>query len=287
MSARAIDLPARRALGRGALARGLAIAACAALFALPLWFLVSASLQAPGSGVGAATLAPPLPPHWENYPEALERMGGFGRFLANTLLVTVLCVLGQCLTCSLAGYAFARLRFRGRDTLFLVVLATMLLPEPATALPRFLLFRALGLVDTYGPLVLPTVLGGAPFFVFLFRQYFLSLPPELDEAARLDGCGPWRAYWRIFLPLARPMLATVALFTFLATWNDFWAPLLYVLSPEKRTLTLALASFQRTYDTSVEHLMAASTVILVPCVLLYFLAQRLFLRGLRVAATKR
>jgi multiple sugar transport system permease protein len=196
-------------------------------------------------------------------------------------------VLGQCLTCSLAGYAFARLRFRGRDALFLLVLATMLLPEPATAIPRFLLFRSLGLVDTYAPLILPTVLGGAPFFVFLFRQYFLSLPTELDEAARLDGCGPWRAYLRIFLPLARPMLATVALFTFLATWNDFWAPLLYVLSPEKRTLTLALASFQRTYDTAVEHLMAASAVILVPCVLLYFLAQRLFLRGLRVAAAKR
>jgi len=267
--------------------RTVSLALVAALFALPLWFLVSASLHAPARGVGAETLLPPVPAHWENYPEALARMGGFGRAWANTLLVTVLAILGQCFTCSLAGYAFARLRFRGRDALFVLVLATMLLPEPSAALPRFLLFRTFGLVDTYAPLILPTVLGGAPFFIFLFRQYFLSLPPELDEAARLDGCGPLRAYWHIFLPLARPMLVTVALFTFLATWNDFWAPLIYVLSPEKRTLTLALTSFQRTYDTSVEHLMAASAVILVPCVTLYFLAQRLFLRGLRVAAAKR
>jgi multiple sugar transport system permease protein len=258
--------------------------AVAALFALPLAFVLAASLQREGTGLGS--LALPAEPHWENYRAALARMGGFGRFLANTLLLSVIAVLGQCLTCSLAGYAFARLRFRGRDALFALVLVAMMLPEQVSALPRFLLFRALGLVDTNWPLILPTVLGGAPFFVFLFRQYFLSLPEELGEAARMDGCSPWQTYWRVFLPLARPMLATVAIFTFLATWNDFWAPLVYLLSPEKRTLTLALASFQRTYDTSVEHLMAASAVILAPCVLVYFLAQRLFLRGMRVAASK-
>jgi multiple sugar transport system permease protein len=259
----------------------------AALFALPLWFVLTVALQREGTGLGAQSLAPPGVLHWENYRVALERMGGFPRFLANTLLITVLAVAGQCLTCSLAGYAFARLRFRGREVLFLCVLATMMLPDQVSALPRFLLFRWLGLVDTFWPLVLPTVLGGAPFFIFLFRQYFRSLPDELGEAARMDGCSPWQAYCRVFLPLARPMLATVAIFTFLATWNDFWAPLLYLLSPEKRTLTLALASFQRTYDTAVEHLMAASAVILAPCALVYFLAQRLFLRGIRVAASKR
>jgi len=268
------------------LLRALALAAVFVTFALPLWFVVSASLHAEGTGLGLGALAPPADPAWKNYALALERMGGFGRFFANTVLVTVLSILGQCFTCSLAGYAFARLQFRGRDALFACVLAAMMLPDQTSALPRFLLFRTLGLVDTYGPLVLPTVLGGAPFFIFLFRQYFLSLPAELDEAARMDGCSAWQAYWRVFLPLARPMLATVALITFLATWNDFWAPLVYVLSPEKRTLTLALASFQRTYDTSVELLMAASAVILAPCVLVYFLAQRLFLRGIRVAASK-
>jgi multiple sugar transport system permease protein len=264
--------------------RTLAQLAAGALFAAPLVLVLLVSLQPEGTGLGARDV--PLEPHWENYRVALERMGGFPRFLANTVLLTVVAVLGQCFVCSLAGYAFARLRFRGRDALFALVLAAMMLPDQVSALPRFLLFRALGLVDTSWPLILPTVLGGAPFFVFLFRQYFRSLPEELGEAARMDGCSPWQAYWRVFLPLARPMLATVAIFTFLATWNDFWAPLLYLLSPEKRTLTLALASFQRTYDTSVEHLMAASAVILAPCVLVYFLAQRLFLRGMRVAASK-
>jgi multiple sugar transport system permease protein len=271
----------------GRVARALALLATAALFALPLWFVLSVAVQREGTGLGAHSLRLPDEPQWENYRVALERMGGFPRFLANTVLVTVLAVAGQCLTCSLAGYAFARLRFRGREALFLCVLAAMMLPDQVAALPRFLLFRALGMVDTYWPLVLPTVLGGAPLFVFLFRQYFLSLPAELGEAARMDGCTSWQAYRRVFLPLARPMLATVAIFTFLATWNDFFAPLLYLLSPEKRTLTLALASFQRTYDTAVEHLMAASAVILAPCALVYFLAQRLFLRGIRVAASKR
>jgi multiple sugar transport system permease protein len=257
------------------------------LFALPLWFVLTVSLHGEGTGLGERSLAFPAEPRWENYRVALERMGGFPRFLANTVLITVLAIAGQCFTCSLAGFAFARLRFRGRDALFLCVLATMMLPDQVSALPRFLLFRRLGLVDTYWPLVLPTVLGGAPFFIFLFRQYFLSLPAELGEAARMDGCTSWQAYTRVFLPLARPMLVTVAIFTFLATWNDFWAPLIYLLSPEKRTLTLALAGFQRTYDTAVEHLMAASAVILAPCLLVYFLAQRLFLRGIRVAASKR
>jgi multiple sugar transport system permease protein len=267
--------------------RGLALGTAAALFVLPLWFVLTVALQREGTGLGAHAFAPPVDPHWENFATAIERMGGFPRYLANTVLVTVVAVLGQCFTCSLAGYAFARLSFRGRDALFACVLAAMMLPDQVSALPRFLLFRAFGMVDTFWPLVLPTVLGGAPFFVFLFRQYFRALPAELGEAARLDGCSSWQAYWRVFLPLARPMLATVAIFTFLATWNDFWAPLLYLLSPEKRTLTLALASFQRTYDTAVEQLMAASAVILAPCVLVYFLAQHLFLRGIRVAASKR
>jgi multiple sugar transport system permease protein len=264
----------------------LTMLAAGLLFALPLLFMLAVSLHPEGEGLGANALELPAEPRFENYAAALERMGDFPRYFWNTVLITVLSIAGQLLTCSLAGYAFARLRFRGRDALFLAVLATMMLPEQVTAIPRFLLFRWVGLVDTYYPLILPTVLGGAPFFIFLFRQYFLALPPELDEAARIDGCTPLQAYWRIFLPLAKPMLVTVAIFTFLATWNDFWAPLIYVLSPEKRTLTLALAGFNRTYNTSVEHMMAAAGVVLFPCMLVYFLAQRIFLRGVQVAAGK-
>jgi len=268
-------------------ARAVTRIAVGLLFALPLVFMVLVSLHPEGRGMAGGVLPIPDEPRLDNYARALEQMGSFPRYLANTLLITVLSIAGQLLTCSLAGYAFARLEFRGRDALFLCVLATMMLPEQVSAIPRFLLFRSLGLVDTWAPLVLPTVLGGAPFFVFLFRQYFLALPPELDEAARLDGCNPWQAWWRVFLPLARPMLVTVGLFTFLAAWNDLWNPLLYLLSPEKRTLTLALAGFHRTYNTAVESLMAAAGLVLAPCLLVYFLAQRLFLEGVAVAASKR
>lgn len=259
------------------------------VFAVPLLFMLEVSLHGEGRGLVESPAALLDQAHFVNYAEALRAMsagGSFARLFGNTALVTVLCILGQLFCCSLAGYAFARVEFRGRDELFLLVLATMLLPEQVSAIPRFLLFRWMGAVDTYYPLVLPTVLGGAPFFIFLFRQYFLSLPAELGEAARMDGCTPLTAYVRVFLPLARPMLLTVGLLTFLATWNDFWAPLIYLMSPEKRTLTLALAGFNQTYNTSVELLMAAASVVVAPCLLVYFLAQRVFLRGVRTAASK-
>lgn len=267
-------------------ARTVALVAAAALFGFPLALMVELSLHPEGTGLARPTTALLEESAFVNYAEALRRMGDFPRLLANTLTLTLASIVGQLFVCSFAGFAFARLSFRGRDTLFLAVLATMLVPEHVASVPRFLLFRALGLVDTWYPLILPTVLGGAPFFVFLFRQAFASLGEELGEAAAMDGASPMRAYWHVFLPLVRPMLGTVALFTFLATWNDFWAPLLYILSPEKRTLTLALAGFSRTYSTSVEHLMAASTVVLAPCLIVYFLAQGVFLRAVRVAARK-
>lgn len=262
---------------------GLALAIAA--FVGPLVFMLSVSLHPEGRGLGGAWELDRTY-EFENYAAALGQMGDIGRLVWNTSVLTVCAIIGQCLCCSLAGYAFARIEFRGRGLLFGCVLATMLLPEQSTAIPRFLLFRSLGWVDTFAPLILPTVLGGAPFFVFLFRQAFLALPAELTEAARVDGCSHLRIWWSVLLPLVRPMLATVGIFTFLATWNDFWAPLIYLMSPENRTLTLALASFQRGYNTAVESLMAASTVVLLPCLVVYFLAQRLFLRGIAVAASK-
>jgi len=257
----------------------------AAAFVAPLAMMLWVSVQPPGSGLARGETGGELA--FENYAHALERMGDFRTLVARTSLITAICVVGQCLTCSLAGYALARVPFRGRGFVFALVIAAMLVPDQVAAIPRFLLFRWLGMVDTILPLVLPAVLGGAPLFVFLFRQYFLTLGEDLVEAARLDGCGHLAIWWRVMLPLAKPMLATVAIFTFLATWNDFWAPLVYLVSPENRTLTLALAGFQRTYDTAVEWLMAASAVVAAPCILVYFLAQRLFLRGVQVAASKR
>jgi len=266
--------------------RRIAMALVAYAFVAPLLYMLVVSLHAEGHGLGGSWREALLEPHWSNYVDALARMGDFPQLLRNTAVITIACVVGQLFTCSLAGYAFARVVFRGRELLFAAVLATMMLPEQATAIPRYLLFRKLGLVDTFAPLILPSVLGGSPFFVFLFRQYFLALGPELGEAARVDGCGHWRAYWSIFLPLARPMLVTVGIFTFLAAWNDLWTPLIYLMSPEKSTLTLALAGFNRSYDTAVELMMAASAVVLAPCLIVYFLGQRLFLRGIEVAASK-
>lgn len=258
----------------------------ALLFGAPFAFMVALSLQPEGHALAEGPLSVPTDPRFENYAHALAAMGSFPRLLGNTLLVTVLSIAGQLATCSMAGYALARLRFRGRGLCFVCVLASMMIPEQVAVIPRFLLFRTLGLVDTFGPLILPTVLGGAPLFIFLFRQYFRSMTNELGEAAAVDGCGPWRTFWSVYLPLARPMLVTVGLFTFLATWNDFWAPLIYLISPEKQTLTLALASFNRTYDTAVEHLLAATAVVLAPCALIYFLSQRFLLGSIRVSASK-
>lgn len=258
-------------------------------FALPLLWMLSVSVMPNGEGLTRPFWEAWADPAFDNYSEALSerRMGDVPRLLWNTVLITVLCVVGQCLTCSLAGYAFARLQFRGRDLLFVGILATMLLPPQVTTIPQFIMFRELGLVDTFYPLILPCVLGGAPFFIFLFRQAFLALPTDLEDAARMDGCGWFRTYFWVMLPLVRPMLATVALFTFLATWNDFWAPLIYLSSPENRTLALALASFNRSFNVAVEHMMAAAGSVLAPCVIVYFVFQRMFIRGISVAASKR
>lgn len=282
MSGRAAARRLDRILARGLLAA--LVLALAAAFLLPLLWMLSASLQPEGRALGRGLLAFPDGPRIENYPTSLQFMGDFGLLLRNTVFLTVASVAGQLLCCSLAGYAFARLRFRGRDGMFLLVLATMMLPPQVLAIPQFILYKQLGLVDTFGPLILPTVIGGAPFFIFLFRQYFRTIPEELAEAARMDGCGFFGIYWRVMLPLARPVVGAVAVFTFLATWNDFWAPLIYLNSEDKQTLTLALASFNTSYRVAVEWLMAATSVVIAPCVVVYFLAQKAFLRGVRLTA---
>lgn len=276
--------PGERALVRWS--RRALLLALAALFALPFLWLLSTSLQPEGRALGRGLFEFRDGLHFENYPTALQIMGDPARMVLNTVALSLACVLGQLFCCSLAGYAFARLRFRGRDALFLLVLASMMLPPQVLAIPQFLLFRRLGLIDTYGPLILPTVLGGAPFFIFLFRQYFLTIPVELTEAARMDGCGPFATYWKVMLPLARPVVGAVAVFTFLATWNDFWAPLIYLNSEQNQTLTLALATFNQTYRIAVEWLMAGTAVVLAPCVLVFFLSQKYFLRGVRLSAGK-
>ena len=276
------------------LARAVLPAVLGLLFVAPLAWMVNASLKAEGQAIHSP-LAPPEVARWENYGAALRQMGAFDEsgpysgvlvLAGNTVAITVLSILFQLFTCSLAGYAFARLRFRGRDALFVLVLASMMLPAQALVIPQFVLFQSLGWIDTFLPLLAPCLLGGSPFFIFLFRQFFLSIPRDVVEAARMDGCGALGVYWRVMLPLSRPVVATVSIFTFLAVWNDLWTPLIYLSSPENQTLTLALAGFSRTYRVAVEHLMAASTVVLLPCLVVYFLAQKTLIRGVQLTATK-
>ena len=266
----------------------------ALFFLLPVAWMATAALQEEGRAL-QEPFRLPAQPQVGNFSKALQQMGafdeesnwrGFARLVGNTVVVTVFSILFQLFTCSLAGYAFARLRFAGRDLLFLLVLATMMLPLQVTTIPQFMLFRWLGWIDTLLPLIVPALLGGSPFFIFLFRQYFRTIPRDVIEAARMDGCGWWGVYWRVMLPLSRPLLATVAIFTFLGVWNDLWTPLIYLTSPENQTLTLALAGFSRTYRVAVELLMAAATVILLPGLLLYVVAQKHFVKGVQLTATK-
>lgn len=234
----------------------------------------------------------PAVPQFSNYLAALKRMGskewiGFLDALSNTIVITTLCVLGQVISCSLVGYAFARLRFWGRNASFIVMIATMMLPAQVTMIPLFLLFRSFGWIDTILPLVIPAFFG-TPFFIFMFRQFFAQIPEALVEAARIDGCGHLGVWWRVMLPLCKPVIAITAVFTFIGTWNDFMGPLIYLQSEEKMTLAVALNSFQNQYGDfrDMHLLMAASLITMIPCIVLFLVAQKQFIGGLTLGAVK-
>jgi len=192
----------------------------------------------------------------------------------------VFAVTGQLLSASLVAFGFARLRFPGRDWLFLVLLSTIMIPYHVTLIPTFVLFRMLNWLDTYIPLILPYWLGGGAFYVFLLRQFYMRLPLELDDAARIDGASTLGIYWRVVLPQARPALGVVAVFTFLGHWNDFFNPLIYLNTTDKYTLALGINLFRGYQTTQWNLLMAASVMVTAPCILLYAFAQRFFIQGI-------
>jgi len=251
----------------------------------PFLWMVSTSLKDPGE----VMLYPPkwIPSviHWENYV-AVWKVIPFATFVKNTAVVTGLCILGELSTASIVAYAFARLRFRGKTILFWLVLSTMMLPGQVTMIPVFILFNALGWVDTLKPLIVPSFFGGGAFYIFLLRQFFSSIPFELDDAAKIDGCTPFGIYWRVVLPLSKPALATVAVFSFVEHWNDFLRPLIYLNSLEKQTIAVGLRSFQGQHGTDFHWLMAASTMALIPILIIFFIAQRHFVRGMALTGMK-
>ena len=227
-----------------------------------------------------------LPQQWVfgNYHEAVTAIPFF-RYTLNTVLISGGCVAGTVFSCSLVAFSFSRVRWRGREALFVLVLSTMLLPSEVTLIPLYIVFKTLGWVGTYAPLMVPSLFGSA-FYIFLLRQFFRTIPPELDEAARIDGAGYLTIFVRIVLPLARPALAVVVVLTFLQKWTDFLGPLIYLNDPDTYTLSLGLQQFQSAHSTEWGPLMAASTLFMLPVIVLFALAQKTFISGITLGGLK-
>jgi multiple sugar transport system permease protein len=214
----------------------------------------------------------------------------FGGFYVNSLIVTILAVTGQVLSATLVAYGFARFQFPFRNTLFMLVIATLIIPWEVTIIPSFLLYKWLGWLDTLKPLIVPSWFGGSPLYIFLLRQFFMGIPRELDEAAEMDGANSFRVLWQILVPLCMPALTTVAIFSFLQHWNEFIQPLIFLNTEANYTVSLGLRLFQTSPadpGEPKEHLMMAAAVIAtIPCILLFFAAQRFFVRGIVMSGIK-
>ena len=256
-----------------------------AAFLFPILWSVTASIKP----LGEVYEFPPRlwvqDPQWSNYERAMSKLPFFA-FMANTVIITVAATAGQVFSSSLVGYAFARLRWRGRELWFIVLLATMMLPGQILLIPHYLIYKNLGWVNTYKPLIVPYWLGGGAFFIFLFRQFFKGIPRELEEAARIDGASDWQIYSRIFLPNAKPAIATVAVMSFIGHWKEFMGPLIYLSDFQRYPISLGLHMYNSLEGSWINYLMAASVVALGPLVILFFLAQRYFVKGLLLTGTK-
>jgi ABC-type glycerol-3-phosphate transport system permease component len=251
---------------------------------IPLAWTISTSLKKPGEVFLFPPTFVPSEIIWGNYAEAVTAIPFF-RYLQNTVIITGLSIIGKVISVTLVAFAFARLRWWGRDTLFLIMLATLMLPPHVTLIPQFILFKQLGWINTFLPLIVPQFFGG-PWLTFLVRQFLLTLPRELDDAARIDGCSSWGVFWRIILPQAKPALLIVVIFVFNNTWNEFLLPLIYLQSQENFTLALGLRLFQGEASTGWHLLMAASLLTMLPVLILFFAAQRYFMQGIVFTGVK-
>jgi multiple sugar transport system permease protein len=251
---------------------------------IPLVWTLSTSLKSPGE----VYIFPPtwIPNEilWSNYYRAVTAIPFF-LYLWNTVFITALSIVGKVASITLVAFAFARLRWWGRDFMFIVMLATMMLPPHITLIPQFIMFKWWGWIDTFLPLIVPAFFGG-PYLTFLVRQYLLAIPRELDDAARIDGCSDFGLYWRIIMPLAKPAVLIVVIFVFNNTWNEFLLPLIYLHNPDLFTLALGLRMFQGEASTSWNLLMAASLLSMLPVVILFFTTQRYFIQGIVFTGVK-
>lgn len=264
----------------------MVLGAMSVLFALPLVWMISSALKRNEEIFTIPVRWFPETFRWSNFVEVLEYPGfPFFKFFGNSLFYAGSVTVGTVLSCAVVGYGFARLRFPGRGILFSLTLATMMVPAIVTFIPTFLLFRYLGVLGTYIPLIAPAFFAQA-FFIFMMRQFFRGLPRELDDAARVDGAGEFRIFWQIMLPLVKPALVVMAVFTFVWTWHDFFGPLIYLNDPDQYPLSLGLYSFRGRRLTEWHLMMAAATLMTVPLVILFAVAQKYFVRGMRMFGIK-
>ena len=260
------------------------LAAGAVVLLFPMYWMISTSLK-PIDEINAYPII--WIPHrlaWENY-QSLFTLVPFWTYMKNSVFVTLTSVAGSVVSASLVGFAFARLRFPGRGVLFLLALSTLMIPGWVTLIPQFIMFKRFGWLDTFAPLIVPQLFAN-PAYLFLMRQFFLTLPTEIEDAAKIDGCGYWRIFWRIALPMVSPALIAIAAFAFVANWNDFLGPLIYLQNPDNYTLQVGLSQLQSQYLAHTELIMAGATLTVMPCVILFLLVQRWFIQGIVVSGVK-
>ncbi|KZE78515.1 sugar ABC transporter permease [Paenibacillus elgii] len=256
------------------------------LFLLPFVWLVITSLKTDEEIFVVPVRWWPETVQWSNYVNAMKAIP-FLQYTMNTVLISGLCVLGVVVIAPLVAYGFARVHFKGRNALFLVMMSTLMLPFQVTMIPLYVLFNKLDLINSYWPIVLSSWFGtGMAYYIFMVRQFFMGIPHELTESAKIDGASEFRIYAQIILPLAKPAILTVGLFTFLAAWGDFQGPLIYLNDPEKWTLSIGLKQFIRENQVAWGQLMAASTLFTVPIVILYFFVQKKFIEGISITGMK-
>jgi len=257
----------------------------AVVFVLPLVWMLSTALKSPSDVLQMPPVLIPTSPHWENFYTALTVVP-FMQYLRNSGVYAGFTLVGDILSSSMIAYAFARLRSRWSAPLFLLVLATMMVPFQVVMIPQFLIFKQLGWLNSYLPLIVPAYFG-SPFLIFLLRQFFRGLPRDLEDAAKVDGAGHFMIFWRIVLPLSRPALVSVAIFSFMYHWNDYLGPLIYLNNNDLYPASLGLAQYTATYGgTEWNYLMAASLVALLPCAVVFFIGQRYFVQGITFSGIK-
>lgn len=259
----------------------------ALVFLLPLFWLITTSLK---ENSEVYVFPPTFIPHtfrWQNFPDGWFYNGmNFPRWLWNTVVITATVTVAAVIASSLCAYGFARIKFPGRDIWFMLVLASIMLPGAVTLIPLYIMYNKIGWLDTFLPLTVPAFFGGGAFNIFLLRQFFTTIPIELEEAAILDGANRFRIWWQIMLPLCKPALATVAVFTFQGVWNDFYGPLIFLTNPNNYTLALGISFFKELYNTQIPLMMAMSFLMVIPTLVAFFLAQRLMIRGVVMSGLK-